>query len=335
MNTPGLLRKAIANPRKVPRAFWERVGQDAALEAYRRAHRIDSQRTRIHEFISNDEFALIVLDACRYDVFKRLYSQFITGDLQRVWASGRWTAEYAARTWTEYYDLTYINSMPVNSDFYFELRGGSHRPSEHIETLVHVWEDGWDPERGTVPAETMTDTALGYASQMDDTRLVVHYAQPHAPYIGATEILPWSTDSVSDSDNEGGLRHLLTEDIARPNQRIYDRIQNGDLPVHELHQAYVDNLEYVLNQVVRLVQRLNCPVVITGDHGEHLGEDERFLHEEDSWLIRQVPWLVVSPSEVGRYEIEEEYHDRDAHLDGLDRSVDEIRDRLASLGYVD
>ncbi|RJS97461.1 sulfatase-like hydrolase/transferase [Halococcus sp. IIIV-5B] len=335
MNTPDLLRKAIANPRKVPRAFWERVGQDAALEAYRRAHRIDSQRTRIHEFVSNDEFALIVLDACRYDVFKRLHSRFITGDLQRVWASGRWTAEYAARTWTEYYDLTYINSMPVNSDFYFELRGKSHRPSEHIETLVHVWEDGWDPERGTVPAETMTDTALGYASQMDDIGLVVHYAQPHVPYIGATEILPWNDDPTEESSQNTGMRQLLSEGQDRPTQRIYNRIKNGQISVHELHRAYTDNLEYVLAEVVRLVRRLDCPVAITGDHGEHLGENDRYLHESDSILIRQVPWFIVDPNTIDRRRIEEKYREMEIFPSDDYQVTEGIEDRLASLGYVE
>ena len=333
MNSLALARKAVRNPRRIPHGLWNRGGHEVVLEAYRRMRRFEPQRRRIHEFITNDEFALIVLDACRYDVFARVYSEFLSGRLENVWASGRWTAEYAERTWTENYDLTYINSMPVNSDFYFDLHENSHRPEDHIRQLVHVWEDGWDPERGTVPAETMTDTALGYASRMADTRLVVHYAQPHAPYIGATEILPW--DSDDDSSTEGGMRRLLSEDINRPNQRIYNRIKSGDISSHELHNAYLDNLEYVLNDVVRLVRRLDCPVVITGDHGEHLGEDGKYLHEEDSRLIRQVPWLAVSADETGRREIEAKYREMNPTATSDEQSREEIKNRLANLGYIE
>ena len=335
MDALDLAQRAIANPQRVPGWLWNHVGRDTYLEAYRRAGRIESQRKRIHEFVSNDEFALVVLDACRYDVFERLHPDFLAGGLTNVWASGRWTAEYAERTWTENYDLTYINSMPVNSDFYFDLRGKSHRPEAHIENLVHVWETDWDSEHGTVPAETMTDTALGHASRMEKTRLVVHYAQPHAPYVGATEILPWDDGPTEGTSSATGMRRLLSEDIERPTQRIYERIRNGEIGAHELHEAYVDNLEYVLNEVVRLVRRLDCPVVITGDHGEHLGEDGKYLHEEDSRLIRQVPWFAVSTDEIGRREIEAEYREMDITSASGNQSTEEVKDRLASLGYVE
>jgi hypothetical protein len=324
-------RKVIADPGATARKFWDRVGRERYLELYRRSHRLKRQRRHIHEFVSNDEFALVVLDACRYDVFERLCPRYLSGRLENVWASGRWTAQYAERTWTGRYDLTYINSMPVNSDFYFDLKGRSHRPRTHIDDFVHVWEHGWDSALGTVPADVVTDTGLNYANRMDSTRLVVHYAQPHAPYIGTTKILPWSGPRSEDA----GMRHLLYEDIDRPNQRIYRRIRSGDISDEELYRAYVHNLEYVLEEVVRLVRRLDCPVVITGDHGEHLGEKDRYLHEADSTLIRQVPWFVVSESEIGRREIESELCGTNMVSSAGDRTTAEIKDRLASLGYVE
>jgi hypothetical protein len=330
-----VVEKVVSNPGAAAKEFWDWVGREQYLELYRRLHRYERQQSRIHEFVSNDEFALIVLDACRCDVFERLCQRYLSGRLENVWASGRWTAQYAERTWTEKYDLTYINSMPVNSDFYFDLRGKSHRPGAHIDNFVHVWEHGWDSALGTVPADVVTDTGLNYANQMESTRLVVHYAQPHVPYVGTTRILPWESPPSGESSENAGMRQLFAEGINRPTQRIYHRIRNGEISDEELYRAYVDNLEYVLEEVVRLVRRLDCPVVITGDHGEHLGEDGRYLHEADSTLIRQVPWFVVSKSEIGQREIEPEFQEMNAVSASQDQTTAEIKDRLASLGYVE
>lgn len=302
--------------------------QNGKLELARRQRSIDLQRSHIDDFIDNDEFVLIVLDACRFDSFKRIHDSVLKGDLQKVWASGRWTADYTRRTWTDTYELTYLTTIPVISDFYFENIGMDYRPSNHIEKLVPLWDSDWDPSLGTVPPEDVTDSALTHASQPEPTRLVVHYSQPHAPYIGETQILPW------DGELED-MRELLKKDIDRPTQRIYDRIETGDITKARLKQAYIDNLRCVLGEVVRLVRRVDCPVVITGDHGEHLGENGKFLHEEESVLIRQVPWFVVDGSEIGQTDIESRYAGRETNSTTHSQPSEEIKDRLANLGYTE
>jgi hypothetical protein len=157
--------------------------------------------------------------------------------------------------------------------------------------------------------------------------VVAHYSQPHAPYIGETKILPWD-------DEPDGMRQLLEKDIDRPNQRIYKRIMAGEISDAKLRKAYHDNLKYALSEVVRLIQRVDCPVVVTGDHGEHLGEGGRYLHEEESTLIRQVPWLFVDRSETGQKEIEQRY--KTCEIDDRERQTSkEIKNRLADLGYMD
>jgi hypothetical protein len=73
---------------------------------------LDYQRDLINELTDTDEFLLVILDACRYDTFDRIVPDYLKGDLSRVIASGRWTAEYTQRTWTDTYDLTYLSSCP-------------------------------------------------------------------------------------------------------------------------------------------------------------------------------------------------------------------------------
>ena len=299
------------------------------LELYRRRRNIQRQKHLIEEFASQDEFILVILDACRYDVFEEIYCDYLNGELSRVWSSGRWTADYVRRTWDDSYDLTYLSSIPVVSDFYFELRGNEFRPSNYFNEVVPLWDSKWDPELGTVPADEVTDTALAYSAQPDRTRLIAHYAQPHVPYVGDTMILPWDPEEVNHDPQE-----LLEKGIDRPTQRIYRQIKSGELPESELRQAYRDNLKYVLDEVVRLVRRADCPVIVTADHGEHLGKDGKYLHEEESCLIRQVPWFVVSDSEIGTVPVEEEYQSVELANDSQTQSSDEVKERLADLGYV-
>ena len=325
--------RGVKNPRLVASHLYRRSKETiirSRIELYRRRRNIQRQKHLIEEFASQDEFILVILDACRYDVFKEVYCDYLDGELSKVWSSGRWTADYVRRTWDDSYNLTYLSSIPVVSDFYFELRGNEFRPSDYFDEVVPLWDSKWDPELGTVPADEVTDTALAYSAQSDRTRLVAHYAQPHVPYVGDTMILPWDSEEIDYDPQE-----LLEKGIDRPTQRIYRQIKSGELPESELRQAYRDNLRYVLDEVIRLVRRADCPIVVTADHGEHLGEDGKYLHEEESCLIRQVPWLVVSDSKIGTVPIEEEYQSVELANDSQTQSSGEVKERLADLGYVD
>lgn len=332
-------RRAAANPSKAARRVGSAVRKAAtelAVEVHRRRASVDRQRPYIERLVASDAFVLVVLDACRFDAFEQLIADRLEGRLTRVWAAGRWTADYAKRTWTRDDDLTYLSSIPVFSDFYFDLRGQAYRPSDHIETVVPLWEDRWDPALGTVPAEAVTDAALGYLGRTDTPRLAVHYAQPHVPYVGETRLAPTDDEFYTDSDvREKGVRHLLAQDIDRPTQRIYRRIQAGQISPSALREAYVDNLAYVLEEVTRLIRHLDCPVVITSDHGEHLGEGGRFLHEEDSASIRQVPWFEVDECETRARIIEDGYEPVGGRPSSPDVSDEALRERLADLGYVE
>lgn len=334
MDTAQLIMKGLRSPEKVPGYLYRNIqsaSQRIRLEAHRRRHSIDRQKPLIHEFIDNDEFVLVVLDACRHDVFSEVYQEYLTGELKEVWASGRWTAQYCKRTWTEEYDLIYINSIPVFSDFYFELRNMNFRPSNHIKNITHIWDYEWDASLGTTPPEEITNEALRCANFDEPTRIVAHYAQPHVPYIGDETIASWSFDeSALGEDPE--LRDVLAQDRKRPTQIVLDKIRNGEVGDGQLKEAYRSNLEYVLSEVERLVHRVDCPVVVTGDHGEHLGENGYYLHEEDSTVVRRVPWFIVSEDELGR-ELNERDPSNSHKSSSYSGSEDEIEERLRHLGY--
>jgi len=52
--------------------------------------------------------------------------------------------------------------------------------------LDEVWKYAWDDDLGTVPAAAVTDRAVALARERDPERLVVHYMQPHHPFVPLT-----------------------------------------------------------------------------------------------------------------------------------------------------
>ena len=155
--------RGIKNPGLAARHLYRRSKETVVrsrLELYRRRRDIQRQKHLIEEFASQDEFILVILDACRYDVFEGVHCDYLDGELSRVWSSGRWTADYVRRTWDNSYNLAYLSSIPVVSDFYFELRENEFRPSNYFDKVVPLWDSKWSPELGTVPADEVTDTAL-------------------------------------------------------------------------------------------------------------------------------------------------------------------------------
>lgn len=315
--------------RYLPRGISSTI-KNAYFELYRSASAISRQKRLIHELTDRDEFALIVLDACRYDEFENIYENYLDGNLQRAWASGRWTAEYVERTWTQTHDLAYINSAPVISDHYFADRDSAYRPEEHITNLVNVWRTHWEPELETVPAEAVTAVAVDKVQENEATRLVAHYMQPHVPYIGEVR-LDQATKAAQPAEQDLDAGTILEKEN-RSTYLLLELLEEGKISNAELRSAYRHNLDYVFQSVVQLVRRVDCPVVITADHGEHLGEGGKHLHEEDSTLIRQVPWFTVSESEIGTKSGQPFEYDGPVEST-TDVSAD-IANRLESLGYV-
>jgi arylsulfatase A-like enzyme len=191
---------------------------------------------------------------------------------------------------------------------------------------VNVWlEDGWDEETGTVRAETMTEAALDAVERFPDKRLVVHYMQPHYPFVPADT--DFDKQHLSQIDGEGG---------EPTNENVWNQKFNRTLGVSrdELWSIYQANLEYVLEHVGALLDRLSGKTVVTGDHGNYVGERaspipiKEWGHPRgiyDDPLIR-VPWLEYEQG------TRREIHAADSRSrnDVDDKTVS---DRLQALGY--
>ena len=86
------IRKGLRNPRDIPPFIFSSVINIIKKINYggtRIIRQIPRQRALIHDLIEKDSFALIILDACRYDVFAEEIDNYLDGDLRLTWGSGR------------------------------------------------------------------------------------------------------------------------------------------------------------------------------------------------------------------------------------------------------
>lgn len=215
-----------------------------------------SQRDKIHK---TDWDILIILDTCRYDYFREEYKNYLNGELSWAISSGKDTAGWLAFTWTNYYNLTYYSTTPYINNKNIRWETNSWKPTEHFSDMVDIWRTGWDDKLGTVPPHNVNETVKKLYS---GEKAIIHYMQPHGPWIGTTNLKLGKKEDLYDIDKSF------------------------------LKEAYVDNLKLVLNYVKDIVEFLgDKKIIITSDHGEMLGENDQYLHPSSEPEVRIVPWL--------------------------------------------
>ena len=315
------------------------------------AGRGPGQRGRIAEFADRERFLLVVLDACRFDAFRERYGDHLDGELERAVSAAGNTPNYLRRTWTGEYDLTYVSANPQVTDEADRLRGTDYRPTEHFREVVDVWAEHWDHETGTTPPEPVTRVALDRLDAAADPRMVVHYMQPHSPFVGedptlharemdtrraVVEDTPGREGHWSEVADERGPKSIQESDAVRPTEYVQQLYDRGEITGEDLRRAYRSNLERALRAVRELVVRVDpsVPVVVTADHGEMLGEVPfyGFAHPDTMHpSVREVPWFRVDGRIQGTVEGAYEPGPEAAGEPDGDLTV---ADRLRSLGYL-
>ena len=105
---------------------------------------------------------LIVLDACRFDFFEKVYQDYLDGDLTKVKSRGSATHEWLAKTFSAHrYKYNYITANPyINkeglnlSDMVNEIEIDWYA-SKKFPEIHSAWQEVWDEEIGTVRPEKM------------------------------------------------------------------------------------------------------------------------------------------------------------------------------------
>jgi hypothetical protein len=258
---------------------------------------------------------LLILDACRYDMFDA--NNHLDGTLSQRISRGSSSIEFLRENFADkqYHEIVYVSANPYVSRL----------ADETFHDVIPVYEQ-WDDELQTVPPAMMTDAVRTAHDEYPHKRIIAHYMQPHYPFIGETGRRIAHRGYAPDGDyramNSFSIWTQLQLGIATPS-------------LEEVRTAYRENLQIVLASVETLLAEIDGKIVITADHGNLAGErmwplPVRGYGHYSGWVTPElidVPWFEP-PFETRRDIVCEPPVNQTT---AIEDSV--ITERLRSLGY--
>lgn len=284
----------------------------------------------------------VILDTCRVDALRQLEDEypFIEGVDRTVSVGGsspEWmaqtfdahheeileeTAYLSANAWIEkviderlcpddeYHDYRILKHLRDYGDWNIASRADFGR----LEKIWRYVPEEQQPDKesdprnmrqGGSPPRYVTDRGVAVWRRFDYDRLILHYMQPHAPYIDQLR-----TTRELDDIHRDPFRFL---EETGERQRVWD--------------AYLNELRCVLDDLQILLSNIDAEtVIITADHGEAFGEYGVYKHHSGSLhpKVRLVPWIKTSATDTWSYEPE---------VEPVAQSTVSTGETLRALGY--
>lgn len=276
------------------------------LRIYNHAQQNAPYYTNGIDIFERDWDNLIILDAARYDEYA-MHTPFDT-PVEPVISRGATSSEFIVGNFSnrQLDDTVYISVNPHFARLRDEINSHVHayialHNSKHRDAVGGL----------TTRPETVNEISRSAAEDYPNKRLIIHYLQPHQPYLG---------EAASTEINHG--------------HGLIDTIRKNDISPSKLREYYRENLNLVLEQVTALLPHLMGKTVVTADHGEILGERtpipviRDYGHWEGIYVneLLQVPWQVVRDGP--RKTIIEESSNMD------DINMSDVSKNLEDLGYL-
>lgn len=260
------LRSKLSTTIDRPHIVWVRL-----LQKYFQARGHDGV-----DIMDRDWDNLLILDACRYDLFEEVFPH--DGKLDNIVSRGSDTPDFLESNFVgrSFHDTVYISANPQ---------------TEHIgigdcfHAYVRLWESDWDEDSHTILPEVVADRAIETAEQYPDKRLIVHLVQPHYPFLGETGKQIAHRTITGDG--------IIEDD--RGYESVWRRLEAGEIDEETVWKAYRENLEIAIPAVQRLAKNLAGKTVITSDHGNSFGRLGIYGHPGRCYLqcLTLVPWLEL------------------------------------------
>ena len=130
------------------------------------------------DLLKKDWGVLIILDACRYDIFSEVYRPILKkkGVLKKAITHCSGTKEWMVGNIynKDCGDIIYVDPIVMFDNFV---------PKHNFFKVEMVWKKYWDYDYGTINPKDMTDVAIELIKKNPEKRFIIHYHQPHPPYL--------------------------------------------------------------------------------------------------------------------------------------------------------
>lgn len=326
------VKKALRNPsRIIDKVFFEYLFRFPLTL-------LNSKRTIGTNVYDRDWDVLILLDTCRVDALEAVAEEYsFLSEVDSIRSVGGASGEWIARTFDEPHFEDIQNTAYLTANAHtrqiLDERTQRYDPDKHltyktlrcfptvgVEDLGRVeslyqyepWGEDGDlgHKDGMTPPRYVTERAISVGREMDYNRMILHYFQPHSPWVANA----LSEDRALNEYEDDWWNYL---------------IRTGDMEA--VWESYLDDLRYVLDDVELLLDNLDADsVAISADHGEAFGEYGVRGHEIGSLhpKIRTVPWVKTSGVDNNTHTPTIEPPESDTKL-----SSDDVEKQLRALGY--
>jgi hypothetical protein len=277
------------------------------------------------DVMERDFDTLIILDGCRYDVFRD--SNPFSSEPECIVSPGAHSREFIRTTFAgkQLHDTVYVTSNPwseqLEDDVFFATRT--------------TYSEDNRGGRARLPAD-VTNLALETFKRYPNKRYIVHFMQPNNPYVGPKAEAVRERLRTEEGIHCSEMAIEDAEKYAKTVPNLRRALKHGYISQETMFDVYTENLEIVADYAKTLIDELSGKTAITADHGDMFGEPLAPLNvaEYSHWRgvysdeLRNVPWLTVESSER-RMITEETPRERDSLDDA------EMKDHLRSMGYLD
>jgi hypothetical protein len=140
------------------------------------------------QVMNEDWGVLIILDACRADVFEEIVGTGQFDEYRRVVSLGSHSSEWVRRSFgnDSFGDTVYVSANPHTNLL-------AH---DSFHDIIELWDTHYDEELGTTPPEAVAEAAIKANKKYSDKRFIVHFMQPHGPLIGSDDPNPNRSDEA-------------------------------------------------------------------------------------------------------------------------------------------
>jgi hypothetical protein len=271
------------------------------------------------EVFDEDWDNLIILDACRADIFRQVASERLPGETESRSSKASATPEFLRANFRnrDLTDTVYVTANGQFSRLQSELNAEFHKVvdlTQDDEKFVDLGEMGY------VPPDEVRDSALKAYEEFPNKRLLVHFLQPHYPFLAEDAKYSHKRPDIHPSTQPNFFGEIFLSRL--------------DLPKERIKEDYIKTLEAALPGVEELLLGMGGKSVVTADHGEALGEQSHPIpikewgHPRRTYIepLVAVPWHVSQNGERRAVQ-------SDPPIDEFSPDQGKVQERLRSLGY--